>query len=107
MFVVCSIWNVMCLLGGSNVTLQVWDIGGQQIGGRMLDNYIYGAHVRNDPFLDLSLQCKCMQVVLFVYDITNYASFDDITDWMEAVESVTSKDRSRTPHLALVGNKSE
>ena len=29
----------------TEVTLQVWDIGGQTIGGRMLDNYIYGAHV--------------------------------------------------------------
>uniref|UniRef100_A0A671T2N2 RAB28, member RAS oncogene family n=1 Tax=Sinocyclocheilus anshuiensis TaxID=1608454 RepID=A0A671T2N2_9TELE len=26
-----------------NVTLQVWDIGGQTIGGKMLDKYIYGA----------------------------------------------------------------
>ena len=31
--------------GGPNVTLQVWDIGGQSIGGGMLENYIYGAHV--------------------------------------------------------------
>lgn len=31
--------------GGVNVTIQVWDIGGQTIGGRMLDNYIYGANV--------------------------------------------------------------
>lgn len=32
-------------VGGINVALQVWDIGGQTIGGQMLDNYIYGAHV--------------------------------------------------------------
>jgi len=30
---------------GLNVALQVWDIGGQSIGGRMLDKYIYGSHV--------------------------------------------------------------
>merc|ERR1711998_583977 len=24
--------------------LQVWDIGGQQIGGKMLGNYIFGSH---------------------------------------------------------------
>lgn len=29
-----------------NVTLQVWDIGGQTLGGKMLDKYVYGAHVR-------------------------------------------------------------
>uniref|UniRef100_A0A8C2Q1M4 RAB28, member RAS oncogene family n=1 Tax=Cyprinus carpio TaxID=7962 RepID=A0A8C2Q1M4_CYPCA len=31
------------LAGNLNVTLQVWDIGGQTIGGKMLDKYIYGA----------------------------------------------------------------
>ena len=33
------------LLGNTNVALQVWDIGGQTLGGKMLDKYIYGAHV--------------------------------------------------------------
>ena len=27
------------------MALQVWDIGGQTLGGAMLANYIYGAHV--------------------------------------------------------------
>ena len=26
------------------VCLQIWDIGGQSIGGKMIGNYIYGAH---------------------------------------------------------------
>lgn len=34
--------------GNLNVTLQVWDIGGQTIGGKMLDKYIYGAQVWNE-----------------------------------------------------------
>ncbi|KAI7789524.1 ras-related protein Rab-28 [Triplophysa rosa] len=33
------------LPGNLNVTLQVWDIGGQTIGGKMLDKYIYGAQI--------------------------------------------------------------
>jgi Ras-related protein Rab-28 len=33
------------LTGEVKVTLQVWDIGGQTIGGKMLKNYIHGAHV--------------------------------------------------------------
>ena len=41
-----------------NVALQIWDVGGQTIGGRMISNYIYGA-----------------QAVLICYDITNYQSF--------------------------------
>jgi Ras-related protein Rab-28 len=36
-----------CLAAGdTQVTLQIWDIGGQSIGGKMLKNYIYGAQVR-------------------------------------------------------------
>lgn len=31
--------------GDTQVTLQIWDIGGQSIGGKMLKNYIFGAHV--------------------------------------------------------------
>uniref|UniRef100_A0A493TY98 RAB28, member RAS oncogene family n=1 Tax=Anas platyrhynchos platyrhynchos TaxID=8840 RepID=A0A493TY98_ANAPP len=33
------------LPGNLNVTLQVWDVGGQTIGGKMLDKYIYGAQL--------------------------------------------------------------
>lgn len=33
-------------LGDTQVTLQIWDIGGQSIGGKMLKNYIFGAQVR-------------------------------------------------------------
>lgn len=30
------------LPGKTNVALQIWDIGGQQIGSKMLGNYIFG-----------------------------------------------------------------
>ena len=33
-----------------HVTLQVWDIGGQTLGGKMLENYIYGAKVSSFSF---------------------------------------------------------
>lgn len=33
------------LIGDLEVTLQIWDIGGQSIGSKMIKNYIYGAHV--------------------------------------------------------------
>jgi len=36
---------VTSCIDGLNITLQVWDIGGQSIGGKMLDKYIYGSHV--------------------------------------------------------------
>lgn len=31
--------------GNVHVALQVWDIGGQTLGGQMLDKYIYGCNV--------------------------------------------------------------
>ncbi|XP_032808419.1 ras-related protein Rab-28 isoform X2 [Petromyzon marinus] len=77
------------LPGNVSVTLQVWDIGGQTLGGKMLDKYIYGAHG-----------------VLLVYDITNYQSFEDLEDWLGMVRKV-NEEAERQPNVALVANKSE
>ncbi|XP_029112086.1 ras-related protein Rab-28 isoform X1 [Scleropages formosus] len=75
------------LPGNLNVTLQVWDIGGQTIGGKMLDKYIYGA-----------------QGILLVYDITNYQSFENLEDWYGAVKKANEESEVQ-PVIALVGNK--
>ncbi|XP_049486269.1 ras-related protein Rab-28 isoform X1 [Panthera pardus] len=75
------------LPGNLNVTLQVWDIGGQTIGGKMLDKYIYGA-----------------QGILLVYDITNYQSFENLEDWYSVVKKVSEESETQ-PLVALVGNK--
>ncbi|NWS41447.1 RAB28 protein, partial [Probosciger aterrimus] len=77
------------LPGNLNVTLQVWDVGGQTIGGKMLDKYIYGA-----------------QAVLLVYDITNGQSFENLEDWYNAVKKVNEESETQ-PLVALVGNKSK
>lgn len=74
------------LPGNVNVALQVWDIGGQTLGGTMIENYIYGAHG-----------------ALLVYDITNHNSFDNLEDWYGTIRKVIGKER--LPHMALVGNK--
>ncbi|XP_013815544.1 ras-related protein Rab-28 isoform X1 [Apteryx mantelli] len=75
------------LPGNLNVTLQVWDIGGQTIGGKMLDKYIYGA-----------------QGILLVYDITNCQSFENLEDWYNVVKKVNEESETQ-PLVALVGNK--
>ncbi|XP_037753982.1 ras-related protein Rab-28 isoform X3 [Chelonia mydas] len=75
------------LPGNLNVTLQVWDIGGQTIGGKMLDKYIYGA-----------------QGILLVYDITNYQSFENLEDWYNMVKKANEESEIQ-PLVALVGNK--
>ncbi|GMI61916.1 hypothetical protein ScalyP_jg6066 [Parmales sp. scaly parma] len=57
------------LPGDVNVTLQLWDIGGQSIGGKMIHNYIAGAHA-----------------VVLCYDISNYSSFENLEDWYRLVK---------------------
>uniref|UniRef100_A0AAX7VE39 Ras-related protein Rab-28 n=1 Tax=Astatotilapia calliptera TaxID=8154 RepID=A0AAX7VE39_ASTCA len=75
------------LPGNLNVTLQVWDIGGQTLGGKMLDKYVYGAHG-----------------VLLVYDITNYQSFENLEDWFSMVKKA-NEESDIQPVISLVGNK--
>ncbi|KAI3351561.1 hypothetical protein L3Q82_020395 [Scortum barcoo] len=75
------------LPGNLNVTLQVWDIGGQTLGGKMLDKYVYGAHG-----------------LLLVYDITNYQSFENLEDWFSMVKKA-NEESDIQPVVALVGNK--
>jgi len=74
------------LPGDVHVCLQIWDIGGQSIGGKMLGNYIYGSHA-----------------VCLTYDITNYASFQDLEDWLRLVRR--TYDKEPMPYVALVANK--
>lgn len=70
------------------VALQIWDIGGQSIGSKMITNYIAGAHA-----------------VLLCYDITNYDSFANLEDWYRLVVKATKG--SERPHCALIGNKND
>ena len=74
------------LPGDVFTTLQVWDIGGQSIFGKMTPTYIYEANA-----------------VIFVYDITNHQSFTDIEDWLQLV--IKTFDGKELPFMALMGNK--
>ncbi|CAJ0930778.1 unnamed protein product, partial [Mesorhabditis belari] len=77
------------LPGEVQVLLQVWDIGGQSIAGEMLEKYVYGANA-----------------ALVVYDVTNSGSFEDVSDWVNAIKRIT-KQQEKPPRLALVGNKTD
>jgi len=59
------------LANNLEVCLQVWDIGGQSIGAKTVHNYIYGS-----------------DALIFVYDVTNYQSFQNLDDWFELVKSL-------------------
>jgi len=59
----------------------------------MLDKYIYGA-----------------DAVLFVYDMTNYQSFENVEDWVKCVKDVAVEkeaDKKKKLHLSLVANKGD
>ena len=47
-----------------------------------------------------------LQGILLVYDITNYASFENLEDWYASIKKVFESE-GRLPHIALVGNKSK
>ena len=66
--------------------LQVWDIGGQSIFGKMITTYIYEANA-----------------VIFVYDITNHQSFEDLEDWHQLVTKTF--ENKELPLMALMANK--
>ncbi|CAN0281484.1 unnamed protein product [Ectocarpus sp. 12 AP-2014] len=75
------------LPGDVQVTMQIWDIGGQSIGSKMMSKYIFGAHA-----------------VIMCYDITNYDSFQNLDDWYRLV--VKTFEKGVMPYVAMVGNKS-
>ena len=80
--------NKVILPDGQDVTLQLWDIGGQSIGSKMLPHYISGSHA-----------------VLLAYDITNKESFANLEEW-DRVVAKTFKGQNPVV-TGLVANKSD
>eukprot|EP00927_Polykrikos_kofoidii_P017410 TRINITY_DN17926_c0_g1_i1.p1 TRINITY_DN17926_c0_g1~~TRINITY_DN17926_c0_g1_i1.p1 ORF type:complete len:234 (-),score=62.52 TRINITY_DN17926_c0_g1_i1:23-724(-) len=76
------------LSGEVHVCLQIWDIGGQSIGGKMVTNYIHGSHA-----------------VVLCYDITSYQSFQHLEDWLFLVKRAF--DQTPMPYMALMANKTD
>ena len=68
------------------IAMQIWDIGGQSIGSKMIRNYILGAHA-----------------ILLCYDITNYESFANLEDWHRVVRSTFATEP--LPLVGLLANK--
>ena len=54
----------MEMLGECNVSLQIWDVDGKAIQGKMLETYLHDANA-----------------IIFVYDITSMQSFTDLENW--------------------------
>ncbi|KAI6229285.1 Ras-related protein Rab-28 [Aphelenchoides besseyi] len=73
----------------NQLSIEVWDVGGQSISANMLSKYVYGS-----------------DCVVFVYDVTNAASFESITDWVTVVKRII-KQQEKPIYLSLVGNKTD
>ncbi|CAM9169569.1 unnamed protein product [Phaeothamnion confervicola] len=85
------------LRGGLRMKLQVWDIGGQSLNSKMLQNYITGAGV-----------------IFLCYDVTDLQSFSDLEDWLETVRrlllaavSIRPGSAIKSPVIHLLGNKAD
>ncbi|PSN36471.1 Ras-related protein Rab-28, partial [Blattella germanica] len=77
----------LSLSGAGNISLQIWDIGGQSLAGNMLDKYIFGA-----------------DVVLLVYDITSIPSFESLEEWLGTIRNVVASQEPQ-PMIAVLANK--
>lgn len=91
----------------TRVTMQLWDIGGQNIGSRMITRYISGAHVRActgcTSLTALTGRLMPQQAILLLFDITSYDSFANLEDWFRLVRDTFRG--GAMPYVALVGNK--
>ncbi|XP_050699242.1 ras-related protein Rab-28-like [Eriocheir sinensis] len=72
-----------------NVNVQVWDVAGSALTGKMTDKYLYGAHA-----------------ILFVYDVTSTSSLETLQSWVTTVRKA-SRAQERPPIQTLVANKAD
>ena len=86
--------KLVTLRGEKRAKLQIWDIGGQSIGSKMLGKYVYGS-----------------DVVFLCYDVTDEKSFSDVEDWLRMVTTTfetqrdTNGGKKKPPQIYLCGNK--
>ncbi|KWX15820.1 GTPase/ Rab28/ RabF subfamily protein [Giardia duodenalis assemblage B] len=80
--------QTVCLDDGSKVTFNLYDIGGQSIGSKMLSAYISGTHA-----------------FIFVYDLTNAESLENVVEWYAMVKKAVKSMKDVVVYL--VGNKSD
>jgi Ras-related protein Rab-28 len=75
-----------------NISLQIWDVDGTAISGKMLDTYVHDANG-----------------IIFVYDVTDVDSFTSIDFWNREVSLVSKAQPvgKDAPIKCLLGNKSD
>jgi len=87
--------KIVKLGGRRNIKLQLWDTAGQERFRGMCRSYYRGA-----------------DAIVFVYDVTNIKTFENINFWINELEATSQKDGmpwnttlTDSTHCALVGNK--
>ena len=55
-----------------NISLQIWDVTGTALSGKMLDTYVHDANG-----------------IVFLYDVTREESFESIKNWVREVALVS------------------
>eukprot|EP01040_Poterioochromonas_malhamensis_P002749 gene2749-2926_t len=81
----CDYKRRTILVGEELVSLAIWDTAGQERFRSLVKNYYHGA-----------------QGIVFVYDITNRRSFDNLVEWMREVDESVDL---QTSMRILLGNK--
>ena len=76
--------KIIELENGRKIRLQIWDTSGQEKFMSLTKNYFRGCNL-----------------ALFVFDVTNKASFDDIQMWLDSFKDVNGEKSKRV----LIGNK--
>ncbi len=69
--------------GNINLSLKVWDVGGQSVNSKNLDKYLSSA-----------------DVIFLTYDSTNSQSFDNLSDWL-----LSAKRYAKNAKYYLIANK--
>lgn len=80
--------QTVCLDNGNKVTFNLYDIGGQSLGSKMLSAYISGTNA-----------------FIFVYDLTNAESLENILEWYTMIKKSIKSMKDIVVYL--VGNKSD
>lgn len=75
-----------------NVSLQLWDVNGSALTGKMMDTYVHDANA-----------------IVYVYDVTNKESFESVEYWNREVSLVAKSDaqKENPPIKVLFGNKND
>jgi Ras-related protein Rab-28 len=79
----CDFYEKSLAIRSRDVSLKVWDIGGQSIHSKNIAAYVGSSHA-----------------VFLVYDVTNPESFNNLEDWLRVV-----RQHATASHVYLVGNK--